>query len=177
MTPFGFSAGNGPDGNEFSTSVRLWQTPAADSLRSRGGDRVDEMGLDQQARLFWPTPTEDNANNNGGPSRSRPEGFADLTVAVNRWPSMRTTGLDGGSNSREAAEQIFSRPVPEIPDGQPCSPNVPGSRRRLNPAFAAWLMGMPWWWTSTVRISSARLEMELWRSQLASRLRFLVGGC
>ena len=32
-----------------------WQTPATDSFRSRGGDRVNEMGLDQQSR-FWPTP-------------------------------------------------------------------------------------------------------------------------
>jgi hypothetical protein len=32
-----------------------WQTPATDSVRSRGGDRKDEMGLDQQARMF-PTP-------------------------------------------------------------------------------------------------------------------------
>lgn len=34
----------------------LWQTPQVDSFRSRGGDRKDEMGLDQQARLQWVTP-------------------------------------------------------------------------------------------------------------------------
>lgn len=33
-----------------------WQTPATDSFRSRGGDRKDEMGLDQQARTHWATP-------------------------------------------------------------------------------------------------------------------------
>ena len=34
-----------------------WQTPATDSFRSRGGDRKDEMGLDQQARSEdWATP-------------------------------------------------------------------------------------------------------------------------
>lgn len=31
-----------------------WQAPAADSFRSRGGDRKDELGLDQQARCFLP---------------------------------------------------------------------------------------------------------------------------
>ena len=41
-----------------AAQVTIWQTPAVDSFRSRGGDRKDEMGLDQQAR-FWPTP---NAN-------------------------------------------------------------------------------------------------------------------
>ena len=39
------------------TEARYWQTPATDSFRSRGGDRKDEMGLDQQARSHWPTPT------------------------------------------------------------------------------------------------------------------------
>ena len=28
-TPYGFHAGNGPDGNEFSSAVRKWPTPAA----------------------------------------------------------------------------------------------------------------------------------------------------
>lgn len=34
----------------------LWQTPQVDSFRSRGGDRKDEMGLDQQARRQFPSP-------------------------------------------------------------------------------------------------------------------------
>ena len=36
-----------------------WQAPAADSFRSRGGDRIAEMGLDQMARGFdpWITPS------------------------------------------------------------------------------------------------------------------------
>ena len=33
-----------------------WQTPGTDSFRSRGGDRKDEMGLDQQARR-WDFPS------------------------------------------------------------------------------------------------------------------------
>ena len=33
----------------------IWQTPATDSFRSRGGERKDEMGLDQQVRN-WATP-------------------------------------------------------------------------------------------------------------------------
>ena len=41
----------GRDGGEnLQTTVDLWQTPGTDSFRSRGGDRKDEMGLDQQAR-------------------------------------------------------------------------------------------------------------------------------
>ena len=35
--------------------AKEWPTPASDSFRSRGGERKDEMGLDQQARTFWAT--------------------------------------------------------------------------------------------------------------------------
>ena len=48
---------------------QLWQTPATDSFRSRGGDRKDEMGLDQQARIAWPTPAaRDYRSETGGGS-------------------------------------------------------------------------------------------------------------
>ncbi|HLG97208.1 MAG TPA: hypothetical protein VKX49_12925 [Bryobacteraceae bacterium] len=46
----------GCGGGEFAKQANQWQTPATDSFRSRGGDRKDEMGLDQQARMF-PTPS------------------------------------------------------------------------------------------------------------------------
>ena len=43
-------------GSEYSSwPAANWQTPATDSFRSRGGDRKQEMGLDQEARK-WTTP-------------------------------------------------------------------------------------------------------------------------
>ena len=46
-------------GNGFLLSqTDLWQTPATDSFRSRGGARKNEMGLDQQART-WRLPQAD----------------------------------------------------------------------------------------------------------------------
>jgi hypothetical protein len=41
--------------HDLANMAHEWQTPATDSFRSRGGDRKDEQGLDQQARL-WATP-------------------------------------------------------------------------------------------------------------------------
>lgn len=79
----------------------LWQTPAADNFRSRGGTRREEMGLDREAQ-FWPTPIEDNANNCGGPSRSREGAYADLTVAVNTWPSIRPCSGERSSGANRA---------------------------------------------------------------------------
>ena len=60
LTPHGM---NGQDhtgkqgrGGEFAKQATEWQTPATDSFRCRGGDRKDEMGLDQQARR-WDFPS------------------------------------------------------------------------------------------------------------------------
>jgi hypothetical protein len=261
------------DGPILAQQSSLWQTPGVDSFRSCGGDRKNEMGLDQEARM-WPTPTEDNAKNNAGPSRSREDGYGDLTVAANHWPTIRpcsgerssganrtefhrlwptptaqddnksseahlamkermkggrrraTTSLQvlsrlwptpqahdsqqgkspdqiqemrrttgaGVSNLNEtvecwptatapdskgstpqrpyrshldqATEHIFSRQALAMNDGLKSSPPSRGSRRRLNPAFAAWLMGMPWFWTNPASINSAPSEMELWRCRL-----------
>lgn len=51
--------------------VAEWQTPAPDSFRSRGGERKDEQGLDQQARGFWMTPSANEDQAKGFP-RSLP---------------------------------------------------------------------------------------------------------
>ncbi len=42
-------------GSSIEDQESNWQTPATDSFRSGGGDRKNEMGLDQQAKQ-WPTP-------------------------------------------------------------------------------------------------------------------------
>jgi len=56
------SCGNHPGATDsldrptIALAAKVWQTPATDSVRSRGGDRKAEMGIDQQARM-WTTPT------------------------------------------------------------------------------------------------------------------------
>jgi hypothetical protein len=171
----------------------LWSTPQAHdsqdgktpeqvaTMRERTGAGVSNLN---EMAAQWPTPTEDNANNCGGPSRSREDGYADLKVAVNRWPTAGANDHKGsakeGQRRRqldEAAEQIFSLRVPAIHDGEKFSPPARGSRQRLNPAFAAWLMGMQWWWMNPERISCAQSETEWWRCRQRSLLRSLLGGC
>lgn len=130
---------------------QMWQTPAADSFRSRGGDRKDEMGLDQQARLTWPTPASRDHKGSSPASVTRVNGKSRLDL------------LD------HAAEQGFSRPHPETAGRGPRSwrDRVMITRllwawmkssygrsvamrlfrkrhtRRLNPLFVEWLMGWP----------------------------------
>jgi len=48
-------------------------------------------------------------------------------------------------------------------------------RLRLNPAFACWLMGWPFWWTNPGITSSVKSEMVLYRSKLHTQLSFLLG--
>lgn len=103
----------------------LWQTPATDSFRSRGGDRKDEMGLDQQARsLGWMTPN----------SRD--------------WKS--ETGSENNTHDKtpNLSRQVYRlHPDQQTNDGPPSSGSAPTSRRRLNPRFVEWLMGFPPGWT------------------------------
>lgn len=106
----GESCGNHPNGASDSLTgvTRNWNTPtaisgegahlnmnwatpsASDSFRSRGGDRVDEMGLDQQARMFWPTPQAHDSQD-----AKTPEQIA----------SMRARTGAGVSNLNEVADQ------------------------------------------------------------------------
>ena len=72
------SAGNHPGATDSLTGASsLWQTPASDSFRSRGGDRKDEQGLDQQARGFLPshqapeTPTHGDESSQSAPTSRR----------------------------------------------------------------------------------------------------------
>ena len=99
--------------------AQLWQTPATDSFRSRGGDRKDEQGLDQQAR-FFPTPQAQDAKN------------------VKATSGRHATDLSG---------VVASLPVPQTPDGPQSSESAPTSRRRLNPRFVEFLMNFPIGWT------------------------------
>jgi hypothetical protein len=153
-------------GVQLANQVDVWQTPATDSFRSRGGDRKDEQGLDQQARMF-PTPA----------------------IRDYRTPNKRSyqdrSGTTKGEQLQNFVEHNFPASLsdPQIQDGQPSSESAPTShrhwatptdsmatmqdqeqaqtagnspnrpkyanleKRRLNPRFVEWLMGFPLGWT------------------------------
>ena len=64
-------------GAQLANQVDMWQTPATDSFRSRGGTRKDEMGLDQQARSHQVQPIHDghkySATGQNSPRRLNPQ--------------------------------------------------------------------------------------------------------
>lgn len=102
-----------------------WQTPGTDSFRCRGGERKDEMGLDQQARYFPSPAARDHRTPNKLPYSER-----------------------GGGTKGEQLQNFVahSLPAPATPDGEQSLPNAPISRR-LSPRFVEWLMGFPIGWS------------------------------
>lgn len=106
----------------------LWQTPGTDSFRSRGGDRKDEMGLDQQAR--WMTP---KASSGGANSKrlDRGAGGPDLKEQTGQWRtptagspnSLRGNGQDPatrreGGHAINLQDQASHWPTPMAHDGR-----------------------------------------------------------
>ena len=144
-TPYGFSAGNGPDGNEFSTAIRKWQQ-AADlwtTIRNsqggmdpkgggegRGGANLQRQAVDVSKDL-WGTmtcPAPHDSSKSAG--RFRPDReFKELASQAARvWLALRSS-LQDPSNSN---------------NGEASSSDAPGlPRLYLNPLFVQWLMGWP----------------------------------
>jgi DNA (cytosine-5)-methyltransferase 1 len=122
-------------------AAKQWQTPATDSFRSRGGDRKDEMGLDQQAR-HWPTARTITGGAESGKRKKE----------LGRMAS--------GGGDLQAAAVVFplSRPVPTISQaGKPSS----NGTRKLNPLFVEWLMGFPLGWTDSAPLATASFRSWL----------------
>jgi hypothetical protein len=106
-----------------------WQTPGSDSFRSRGGNRIDEQGLDQQARMFpnatdsltgatrnWTSPNVPNGGRTTNTSNYWEDGSKqqmDLGAVAANWPTAsahdgRRPGSDAtstqGANLKRDAE-------------------------------------------------------------------------
>ena len=76
-----------------------WQTPGTDSFRSRGGDRKDEMGLDQQAR-----------STAIGPARLTVSG--EMLIGSDAVPSPDT--LKGGGGQLDPAHSLWLMGLPSV---------------------------------------------------------------
>lgn len=90
----------GPDLQEQSSQ---WQTPATDIFRSRGGDRVDEMGLDQQAR-FWPSPQ--SRDHRSGETLQDYGNPRPLNEAVVKWATPRREDGESAGNHPNASDSL-----------------------------------------------------------------------
>lgn len=182
------NCGNHPGAKDSLTGLaKDWQTPGTDSFRSRGGDRKDEMGLDQQAR-FWATPrasANENRTTGNAPSHGNGHGLM-LAGQAASWPTPTNSDHKGtltqftdkrcGTPETQAlstAVGVFvAHSLPALPteaNGAESSKQT----RRLNPLFVEWLMGLPVGWTGCECV-----ETESFRSWLHTHsvcLRRLLG--
>ena len=142
-------------GIDLEGAAELWQTPAVDSFRSRGGDRKDEMGLDQQARIAWVTPASRDWKG------ANSETHVTETVGGRRHMDQLSNQVEHSFRPAQQTEM----------HGETSSQPAPTSRRRLNPLFVEWLMGLPDGWTSPEPINSE--DLETWSSVSRARLRYL----
>ena len=149
-------------GANLADDVTLWKTPdvpnggrtmSAEDVAANGatdkGKR--QVGLENQARyaeLAWPTPT----------SRD--------------WKSGDASDETMNRNSRPLNEIVchsFLQAPETPPHGSESLPTAPASRRRLNPAFVDWLMGLHPGWTDY-----APVETASWYSRVRMHLESLL---
>lgn len=171
--------------NLHDVAKRIWQAPATDSFRSRGGDRKDEMGLDQQARNLWAAPASSLANYDEPPESFKARGEA-----------LKKRGYPAQGVNLSQQSSTFQSPLPALqtpPDGVPSSEWRPTSRRlfrsatlhvkprhirrwlkrgnwrkrRLNPLFVEWLMLWP---AGHALCDSWETELFLWRLRMLTVL-------
>jgi hypothetical protein len=104
-----------------TAQTRIWQTPASDSFRSRGGDRKDEMGLDRKAKQ--------SVVQHAGHPHANPDSA--------NWATPRTP--TGGAESAERKKELGRM---ESGGGDLASQ----TQGKLNPRWVETLMGVPIGW-------------------------------
>lgn len=163
----------------------MWPTPVANDdnktpeahlrmkARMPGGARTQPTSL-QVVVQMWPTPmASDDGHKVTAASKQR-----NLIGVATQWNTPSANDWKGsfrpGQRRGQLSEQVeCSRPVPEtLTHGEPSSTSTRTSRPRLNPAFAAWLMGLPDWWTHPESINCAASAMASYRSRLRSLLDY-----
>lgn len=149
-----------------------------------------QVGLENQAK-FWATPQSRDAKSpdpaeSGNYKRKLEAGWTiDLGSQAANWPTpasrdYRTPnavpdviwrGTDKGQQLPNFVEAWDSSPPdPPTADGKNCwcgthGCGLPSHQRKLNPIFAAWLMGWPHWWAAREPMPFARSAMALWLSR------------
>lgn len=172
--------------------ARLWQPPNAHDGRRPGADLASTQGgnLNRDA-VLWMTPSVSNSQGNEYTRDRGQAGMERLTLTgqAQQWPTpasrdYRTPNSQSlqergqgtkGEQLPNFVEHHFSHPVHSTLDGRPLSPTDRTLPRRLNPAFACWLMGWPIWWTNPALTSCARSAMASYRCRLQWHLLSLCG--
>jgi DNA (cytosine-5)-methyltransferase 1 len=164
--------GNGM-GTPLSIAVQMVPTPTAGDSKSSGSRHVpgsnahsglsltDFVREDGGTGRRWPTPTTQDASNDGGPSQLERHSLP-LNAAAKRWPTPRpgTSGTPAGGSEfgtyRRTPSQLAGTHglylqaeviEEEIEAGRETPESVGPSGGQLNPTWVEWLMGFPTGWS------------------------------
>ena len=177
--------GRGEGNPTFAEQTAQWPTPCANEPTGQLRMKQDRETRDetmagsyhlQLGRLVeqWQTPASRDFRtpNSQESQESRTiHGGEQLPnfVAHHFLPQVQTI-LDGQASSMPAVS-VHGKELSPTP-----RPAHVLGRLRLNPAFACWLMGWPWWWTNPALTSSAKSAMASYRCALALHLSSCCGG-
>lgn len=171
----GWAKGSGRhEGTTLTDAVRTWPTPSA---RDRKSGKASEETMEANARPLnevvehWEMEDRGRWGENQYPTPSAtPYGSAQNEGQIEHIrPSRGTPSLTQWAASSPQAHAIST-------SGETSSEEPPTSDRRLNPAFDAWLMGLPWWWTRPERINCDPAAMRSFLCKLRGLLQSFCEG-
>lgn len=146
--------------------MKEFPTPSAVVYGSSGngeGNNVDSRGrasLETMARKdLWPTPTTQDAANNGGAAQMERNSLP-LNAAINRWPTPTAGDAhSSGSRNLEGSKAHAGVSLTDaVKSGGSTTPRAELGSGRLNPEWVEWLMGWPIGRTSLEPLQDLRWE-------------------
>ncbi len=157
-----------------------WPTPGANDYKGSAKKGQRRGQLDEAAEQKWQTPSDPKNTTRKQPNGTEREHL--LASQAQHWQSPGAMGGDSTSRggdrigetllSGQAESFLSTLPAPApSSSGEPSSPSEQTSRRRLNPLFVEWLMGLPEGWTDYGRAATA---FTLWWPRMRSALCGLV---
>lgn len=149
------------DGQPPTLGVRLYREDG------QGGRINNTVTLEAQIGI-WPTPRAADFRSGEVSDATLAKNARPLTEAATRW-AYHTSLPDPQSAT---PGRLFSLVPPASP---PPSPTPPSAKRRLNPRFVEWLMGLPRDWTDPTT-PTTRAQFDHWRAASASMLS-AMGWC
>lgn len=149
----------GPRGyDNLHAQTQQWCTPSAENFRTRGGERSDEMGLDNQVKQEWSSPqARDYRSGTVARTQDGSSHQSDLNDEVVAWTTPcatdgHTVYLPRHAGAKGTQLNVHTEAVN-------CTPGAKENREQLNPAWEEILMGWPEGWTDASKPCT-----EVWQS-------------
>lgn len=152
-------------------SAENWPTPDANvwagSNRSPSPGAATRPALELTART-WATP---QGRDYKGSGLEHSKGGRDLTQDTEKWATPQALDWKSGDLPNRVGSPDLSLQAQEtVMPGPEFLKSIPPSRRRLNPEFVTWLMGLPRGWTDFAPLETASfLQWQLEHSELLRR--------